>query len=347
MDLRKLKFDRKGRLNGKRATRRQAKKVTIVVKPKKVQESGDESTGSMVLLVSDNGGTSCDSDGGEGRMKSNPFAALRPKRVKKVASAKKEAMPAHGDSDVVVETERERELSQQLRMAEDATEKAEGKVDLMEQKLQGKDRQKLPPIVAARISACESAEKFSTVCEGNHYAYLDMQVIAHIYAQALDKKPHVKEGEKEENTKVPPEYQRPAEMLKLVSAILNEKQRAKKLDGRTYMKPNGNEWAQEVLKRFWAKWNEDFPDVLQASRKASMVEIWNADWLNMRFWYYISPERMLALLEGMQVRALEIGVGCTHEMVKRRFGELVLPAIGGFRVWPGPPGCKKCLRRWE
>jgi RNA-splicing ligase RtcB len=141
-------------------------------------------------------------------MKSNPFAALRPKRVKKVASAKKEAMPAHGDSDVVVETERERVLAQALKMAEDATEKAEGKVDLMEQKLQGKDRQKLPPIVAARISAVESAEKFSTVCEGNHY--LDMQVIAHIYAQALDKKPHVKEGEKEENTKVPPEYGIPA-----------------------------------------------------------------------------------------------------------------------------------------
>jgi hypothetical protein len=83
----------------------------------------------------------------------------------------------------------------------------------------------------------------------------------------------------------------PAEMLKLVPAVLNEEQRAKKLGGRAYMKPNGSEWAQEVLlKRFWAKWNEDLSDVLQASRKAAVVEIWNADWLNMRFWYFISPE---------------------------------------------------------
>jgi hypothetical protein len=198
MDIRKLQFDRKGRLSGKRASRKHAKKVTIAVKPARVHVSGDESTGSLDLHVSDTGGTSCESDG-EGRMESSPYAALRPKRMKKVASAKKGATSAHDDSDAAVGTERERELSTRLRMAEDATEKAEGKVDVMEQKLQGKDRQRLPPIVAARISAFESAEKFNTVCEGNHY--LDMQVIAHIYAQALDKKPHVKEGEKEENTK--------------------------------------------------------------------------------------------------------------------------------------------------
>jgi hypothetical protein len=63
------------------------------------------------------------------------------------------------------------------------------------------------------------------------------------------------------------------------------------------MKVNGSEWAKEVLRRFWAKWDEEFPDVLQATRKADVVETWHTDWLTMRFWYYLSPERMLALLE--------------------------------------------------
>jgi hypothetical protein len=165
--------------------------------------------------------------------------------------------------------------------------------------------------------------------QGNYYR--DMQVITHIHAQALDKKkPHVVEGGKEETTQVPYSYRRPAEMLKLVSAFLNENERAKKKDGGVHMKVNGAEWAREVLLRFWAKWDEDFPDVLQESRKTAMVEAWHADWLSMRFWYYLSPERMLALLEEYQCRAMEIGVTCTHEMVKKRFGELVLPAINGF-----------------
>jgi hypothetical protein len=113
---------------------------------------------------------------------------------------------------------------------------------------------------------------------------------------------------------------------------LNESERAKKRDGGAYMKVNGIEWAHEVLERFWAKWDEDFPDVLQASRKAAMVETWHAEWPSMRFWYFISPERMLALLEEKQCRAIEIVVTYTHAMVKKRFGELVLPAISGFSV---------------
>ena len=160
------------------------------MKPTKVQESGDERTGSMDLHVSDNDGASGDSDG-DARMKSNPYEPLRTKRVKKVTSAKKGSVSVHGDSDVVIETECERELLTKVRMAEDETQKAEDKVDAMELKLQGKDRQKLPPLVAERFSAYDSAEKFRTVIGGNHYAYLDMQVITHFHAQALDKKPHV------------------------------------------------------------------------------------------------------------------------------------------------------------
>jgi hypothetical protein len=146
MDLRKMKFDTKGRLNGKRVARKQAKKATIVVEPTRAQEPGDESTGSMDLQVSDNDGASGDSDG-DARMKSNPYEPLRTKRGKMVASAKKGAVSAHGDSDVVIATERERELMTRVRMAEDETQKAESKVDAMELKLQGTDRQKLPSLL--------------------------------------------------------------------------------------------------------------------------------------------------------------------------------------------------------
>ena len=66
---------------------------------------------------------------------------------------------------------------------EDETQKAEDKVDAMELKLQGKDRQKLPPLVAERFSAYDSAEKFRTVIGGNHY--LDMQIITHIHMRRL------------------------------------------------------------------------------------------------------------------------------------------------------------------
>jgi hypothetical protein len=232
MDLRKMKFDAKGRLNGKRVSRKQAKKVTIVVKPTRAQGSGDESTGSMDLLVSDNDDASGDSDGCE-RMKSNPYEALRSRRVKKVTSAKKGAVSTHGDSGVVIETEREKELMNSLKltnvrvkMAEDETQKSDDKVDAMELKLQGTDRQKLPCLVADRLTAHESAERFRTTMNGNHY--VEMQVVTQIYAQALDKKPHVVEGGKEETTEVPYSYRRPAEMLRLVSALLNKSERAKK-----------------------------------------------------------------------------------------------------------------------
>jgi hypothetical protein len=192
----------------------------------------------MDLHVSDNDGASGDSDG-DARMKSNPYEPLRTKRGKKIASAKKGAVSAHGDSDVVIATERERELMTRVRMAEDETQKAESKVDAMELKLQGTDWQKLPSLVAERFSAHDSAEKFRTAIQGNHY--LDMQVITHIHAQALDKKPHVVEGGKEETTQVPYPYRRPAEMLRLVSAFLNESERAKKLDGGAHMGVNGIE----------------------------------------------------------------------------------------------------------
>jgi hypothetical protein len=297
MDIRKMKFDEKGRLNGKRVARKRGKRVTIVVKPTRTNESGDESSGSMDLHVSDAEGVSGDSDG-DARMKSNPYELLRTKRGKKVAGAKKGATSTPGDYDEAVATEREKELMARVRMAEekleesktrvqmaeDETQKADGKVDAMEQKLQATDRQKLPTLVADRLLAYDSAEKFRTVTKGNFYR--DMQVITHIQAQALDKKPHVVEGGKEETTQVPWSYRRPAQMLKLVSTFLNEDERAKKTDGRAHMKVNGAEWARAVLLRFWAKWDEDFPDVLQESRKTALVEAWHADWLSLRFWYY-------------------------------------------------------------
>ena len=346
-DIRKMKFDEKGRLNGKRAARKRGKRVTIVVKPTKTNESGEESSGSLDLHLSDAEGVSGDSDG-DARLKSNPFASLRAKRGKKVAgvrhTVKKGVVSKSEDYDEADMTDRERKLLARMRVAEEKLEegktrvqmaeddalKADGKVDAMEQKLQGTDRQKLPTLVADRVLAYDSAERFRMTASGNFY--LDMQIIAHLQTQAVDKKPHVVEGGKEETTQVPYSYQRPAQMLKLVSSVLNEDERAKKRDGRAHMRVNGAEWARAVLQKFWVKWDEDFPDVLQESRKKALIEAWHADWLSLRFWYYISPEQMLALLEDYQCRALAIGVTCTHEMVKKRYGELVLPAITGFSV---------------
>jgi hypothetical protein len=66
-DIRKMKFDEKGRLNGKRAARkrgkRKSKKVTIVVKPTKTNGSGAESSGSLDLNQSVAEGVSGVSDG--------------------------------------------------------------------------------------------------------------------------------------------------------------------------------------------------------------------------------------------------------------------------------------------
>jgi hypothetical protein len=90
------------------------------------------------------------------------------------------------------------------------------------------------------------------------------------------------------------------------------------------------EVAQETMERFWVKWAEDLGDGPVESRLEVKQDRWENVWRNTKFWYGMSPEQMLAMLERLQAEAWEIDWECSDERLKKHFIKLILPLKPGF-----------------
>ena len=224
----------------------------------------------------------------------------------------------------------EREAKMQLVMAKKLQEEEvrEAEMTRLRQKVVGSNKQPLPILNASREVAHQSGQEYRGVVGGNQWQ--PHQTITHLHGQAKDKTLFAKEGQSLSAVVIPAEYKKPSKMLEYVQKGLKRELLQQGVDERPY-ELNSDEAAKETMARFWLKWAEDLGEGIAESRLESKQEKWESDWRGLRFWYGQSPEDMLMMLQEMQAEAWEIELPCSDDKVKKLFGALVLPTIGGFR----------------
>jgi hypothetical protein len=246
------------------------------------------------------------------------------------------------------------EISERMRLKEEEDSKRDEDYKRLQRKLISKSKQDLLMLNADADGAHRSGLEFREVATGN--GYVDYQVIAAIHAQAKNKAKFQKDGQKLDEVVVPAEYKLPSEMLEYVEKRLRRELAKMEADERPYTL-GSEEAAREIMERFWVKWAEDLGDGPVESRLQAKQDKWENVWRNLRFWYDMSPEQMLSMLERRQAEAWDLDLECSDERLKKHFLKLILPMKPGFNnsrpkwvealmVTPGARLSGTLLRRW-
>ena len=296
----------------------------LMVKPakavKKVRIAAKEKSGSEGEYYSSDGGDSSDPSKHEVDLAiSSDEGSADEKRGNKKKMRKRR------------ESAGETKLRKQLAEKEAAAAELRTEVKIADGKLPGKNRQELPKLVMTREEGYKSGKNFRTLATGNRYTH--HRVIGHLVGM----------GEKDGGGKVSKNGTAVGKMMNKVQSAYDGELRDLRDSGEITCDTNDDEWAEEVMERFWAKYAKRFGEGPPVSRLEARQDVWRLDWAAMRFWYGHSPEDGLDMLEEMQAEAIDLQIVCTHKMVKKKFNDLCLPKTTSFTTGK-PPEIERIMK---
>jgi hypothetical protein len=216
------------------------------------------------------------------------------------------------------ESTHELELRKQLAAREDQAAELRTEVKIADGKLTGRNRQELPKLVMTHDEGYKSGKNFRTIAKGNRYTL--HQVIGHLVSM----------GQKEDGGKVSKNGATVGRMMTKVQSAYEGELRSLREAGKSVCETNDDEWAEEVMERFWAKYAKRFGEGPPVARLEARQDVWRLAWASIRFWFGHSAEDGLDMLEEMQAEAIDLQIVCTHKMVKKKFNDLVLPRTTSF-----------------